>query len=84
MNGCDSDVGRSGRRRVTAGIIAATVMASFFGVFAPPADAIATGPFTVTMSNRESVRQLFYSAHEAGNGVAPAGRATSRAATPGR
>jgi len=52
-------------------IVAATVMASFLGVFAPPADAIATGPFTVTMSNRESVRQLFYSAHEGGNGVAP-------------
>src|SRR6185295_1400074 len=83
MRGCDSDVGRSGRRRVTAAIVAATVMASFFGVFAPPADAIATGPFTVTMSNRESVRQLFYSAHEAGNGVAPGWTGSIDSCTPG-
>jgi hypothetical protein len=33
---------------------------------------IPTGPFTVTMSDRGSVRDLWYAAHEAGNGVDPA------------
>jgi uncharacterized protein YkwD len=83
MNRCDSELGRSDRRRVMAGIVAATLMASFFVAFAPPADAIATGPFTVTTSNRESVRQLFYSAHEAGNGVAPGWTGSIAGCNPG-
>ena len=71
MQGSDDASGRATRVRVLAGVLVATVAASFFATFSPPAGAIATGPFTVTMSNRESVRQLFYSAHEAGNGVDP-------------
>jgi uncharacterized protein YkwD len=68
---------------VLAGVLVATVAASFFATFAPPAGAIATGPFSVTMSNRESVRQLFYSAHEAGNGIDPAWTGSIASCDPG-
>src|SRR4051812_5899144 len=78
-----SAVVRPARRRAVAWVVVATVVASFFAMFSPPAGAIATGPFTVTMSNRESVRQLFYSAHEAGNGIDPEWSGSISSCTPG-
>ncbi|HEY1737501.1 MAG TPA: CAP domain-containing protein [Acidimicrobiia bacterium] len=41
------------------------------------------GPFTVTMSNREDVRQFFYRVHEASNDVAPGWTGSIAGCNPG-
>jgi hypothetical protein len=55
--------------RIGGGIVVLVVAAACVAVWGPPAIAGTTGPFTVTMSDRESVRGLFYAVHEAGDGI---------------
>ncbi len=62
---------RSGFRRARQATVVAIVLAAFFAGFGQRADA-ATGNFTVTMTNRENVRQFWYSTFQASEGV-PAG-----------
>ena len=61
---------RTARGRTMQGLVIGLLLAAFLAVFAPSAGAAPTGPFTVDPTNRENVRRLWYSAHEATAGGA--------------